>query len=123
MVDLFGTRVALVTGKGGVGRTTLSAAMALAGAKSGKRVLLTEIGEVEGIYSPLARTFGRDSLPIDPEPLAPGVDGCLLWPRKGHEAFFRTVIPFGAVVKAAMGSSALRRLLDTAPSFREMGIF
>lgn len=123
MVDLFGRRVALVTGKGGVGRTTLSAAMAVAAAKSGKRVLLTELGDPDGDYTPLARIFGRDTLPADPEPLAPGIDGCVLWPRRGHEAFFRTVIPVGAVVRAAMNSGALRKLLDTAPSFREMGVF
>ncbi|MCB9675908.1 MAG: AAA family ATPase [Alphaproteobacteria bacterium] len=123
MVDLFSRRVALVTGKGGVGRTTVSAAMAVAAAKLGKRVLVTELGEPDGDYTPLARIFGRDTLPADPERLAPGIDGCVLWPRRGHEAFFRTVIPVSAVVSAAMGSGALRKLLDTAPSFREMGIF
>ena len=123
MVDLFGKRVALVTGKGGVGRTTLSAAMAVAAARTGKRVLLTEIGDPEGDYTPLARLFGRDTLPADPENLAPGIDGCVLWPRRGHEAFFHTVIPVKAAVRAAMNSGALRKLLDTAPSFREMGIF
>lgn len=123
MVDLFGKRVALVTGKGGVGRTTVAASLALAAAKRGKRVLVTEIGEPDGDYTPLARIFGRETLPATPERLAAGVHGCVLWPRSGHEAFFHTVIPVSAVVKAAMGSGALRRLLDTAPSFREMGIF
>lgn len=131
MVDLFGRRIALVTGKGGVGRTSMSAGLAIAAARAGKRVLLTEIGEPDGDYTPLARMFGRDTLPADPVRLkAPeGVDvgnrlhGCVLWPRNGHEAFFRTVIPVGAVVKAAMNSGALRKLLDTAPSFREMGVF
>lgn len=123
MVDLFDRRVALVTGKGGVGRTTVAAAYARAAARQGKRVLLTEIAEPDGDYSPLARVFGRDTFPADPVRLEERLDGCVLWPRRGHEAFFRTVIPVGAVVNAAMGSSALRKLLDTAPSFREMGIF
>jgi len=123
VVDLFGRRVALVTGKGGVGRTTLSAAMAMAAAKSGKRVLITELADPDGDYTPLARIFGRETLPPDPEELAPGIDGCVLWPRRGHEAFFHSVIPVRALVRAAMGSGALRKLLDTAPSFREMGIF
>jgi Mrp family chromosome partitioning ATPase len=131
LLELFERRVALVTGKGGVGRTTLAAGLAIAAAAAGKRVLLTEIGEPDGDYTPLARMFGRDTFPADPVPLPPpaGLDvgdrlhGCVLWPRNGHEAFFRTVIPVGAVVKAAMNSGALRKLLDTAPSFREMGIF
>lgn len=115
-------RVALVTGKGGVGRTTLSAALAHAAARRGLRVLLTEIGEPDGDYTPLARLFGRDTLPGDPTIIAPGVKGCSLWARRGHELFFHRVIP-GAVVRAAMSSGALRRLLEAAPSFREMGVF
>jgi len=121
--DVFKKRVALITGKGGVGRTTITAALARAAADQGQRVLVTEIAEPEGDYTPLARLFGRDNLPIEPEELEPGVDGCVLWYRRGHEHFFERVIPVRAVVRAAMRSSALRKLLDSAPSFREMGVF
>lgn len=123
MLDVCDKRVALVTGKGGVGRTTLSAALARAAAKRGLRVLLTEIGEPDGDYTPLARLFGRETFPGDPTIIAPGVKGCTLWPRKGHELFMKRVIPIGAVVRAAMNSGALRKLLEAAPSFREMGVF
>lgn len=121
--DIFDKRVALVTGKGGVGRTTVSAALARAAARRGIRVLLTEIGEPDGDYTPLARLFGRDTLPAQPEELEPGVMGCVLWARAGHEGFFRRVLPVQALAGAAMRSGALRRLLDSAPSFREMGVF
>jgi arsenite/tail-anchored protein-transporting ATPase len=135
-------RVLLISGKGGVGRTTLSAAIAVAGAAAGKRVLLTEIGIPGGDYSPLARLFGRDSFASVPESLRPSANGgfqkdkdnnktraqgllrgSLLWSRSGHEQFLRTVIPVNALVRAAMGSKALSRLLDAAPSFNEMGVF
>ncbi len=53
-------RLVLITGKGGVGRTTLSAAVALAGRKAGKRVLLLEISGESRDYSPLARLFELD---------------------------------------------------------------
>ena len=52
MLDICSKRVALITGKGGVGRTTLSAALAKAAAAQGVRVLLTEIGEPDGDYTP-----------------------------------------------------------------------
>ncbi len=123
MLDVCDKRVALVTGKGGVGRTTMSAALARAAARRGLRVLLTEIGEPDGDYTALARLFGRDTFPGEPTIIAPGVKGCTLWPRKGHELFFRRVIRVGPVVNAAMRSGALRRLLEAAPSFREMGVF
>lgn len=120
---LFSRRLLLLTGKGGVGRSTLAAAIATAGARRGKRVLLTEIGEPEGDYTPLARMFGRDRLPPEPELVAERLRACVLWPRTGHEAFLRRMIPVEAVVRAAMGSNALKGLFSTAPSFREMGLF
>ena len=123
MLDICTKRVALITGKGGVGRTTLAAALARAAAARGIRVLLTEIGEPDGDYTPLARIFGRETFPGDPVALEPNLMGCTLWPRRGHEMFFRRVIPVGPVVRAANNSGALRKLLDSAPSFREMGVF
>jgi arsenite-transporting ATPase len=121
--ELFGMRVALITGKGGVGRTTLSGALALAAAKKGRRVLVTEIGDPSVEYTPLARLFGRETLPVDPEELAPGVWGCMLWARRGHERFFKKVLPIPALVNAALSSGPLIRMLDAAPSLAEMGVF
>lgn len=123
VLDTCDKRVALITGKGGVGRTTVSAALAMAAARRGVRVLVTEIAEPDGDYTPLARLFGRETLPGDPTEIAPGIQGCTLWPRRGHELFFQRVIPVPALVRGAMRSGALRRLLDSAPSFREMGVF
>lgn len=123
MNELFDKRALLITGKGGVGRTTVSASLAIAAARRGKRVLLVEIGEPDGDYSPLARIFDRERLPIDATPIGHGVRGQMLWTRLGHESFLRTVIPVGALVRAAVRSRALGRLLEAAPSFQEMGIF
>ena len=44
-----GVRLHIVTGKGGTGKTTVAAALALALARQGKRVLLTEVEERQGI--------------------------------------------------------------------------
>lgn len=123
MRDLFDKRVLLITGKGGVGRTTLSASMARAAAAAGKRVLLVEIGDPEGPYSPLARIFGRERLPAEVENIGDGVEAQMLWTRMGHERFLTSVLPISSLVKAAVRSKALGRLLDAAPSFQEMGIF
>jgi arsenite-transporting ATPase len=121
--ELLHRRIILVTGKGGVGRTTISAAIARAAAREGRRVLLTEIGEPDGDYSPLARVYGRETLPESPQTLEPGVKGQLLWARRGHQLFVEKMIPMGALASAAMRSKALERLLEAAPSFHEMGVF
>src|SRR6476659_6376709 len=62
------SRLVIVAGKGGVGKTTVSAALARAAARSG---LSTLIVEVEG-KSGLASLFGREPLTYDEITLSPG---------------------------------------------------
>ncbi len=74
--DLLDPRVRLhvVTGKGGTGKTTVAAALALALARKGRRVLLTEVEGRQG----LARLFDVDPLGYAPMPLVRLGDGELL---------------------------------------------
>lgn len=121
--DLLSKRVVLVTGKGGVGRSTLTASLAGLAARRGVRVLVCDIGDDPTDYSPLARHFGRDRLPSSDEALAPGVRGAMLLARTGQELFLKSVLRSGTLARAALGSEALRRLLSAGPSFKEMGVF
>ncbi len=123
MNEVFRRRVALVTGKGGVGRTTMTAALAIAAAKRGKRVLVTELADPNVEYTPLARLFGKERFPADPVEIAPGVRGCCLYFRRGHELFFHKVLPIAPLVNAALSSAALRKMLEAAPSLIELGVF
>jgi anion-transporting ArsA/GET3 family ATPase len=120
---IFSKRAILLTGKGGVGRTTVAAALALAAAKRGKRVLIAEVGEPDVDHSPLGAVFGRNTLPKEPVELLPGISGVMVWSRMGHERFLRMVLPIPALVRAALRSGALRRMLDAAPSLNELGVF
>ena len=122
-MQIFDRRVHLITGKGGVGRTSVTAGLALAIARGGKRVLALEIGDPEGGHSALGRMFGHDTLNEVPREVAPGLHACQLWAPSGHESFLRSVLPSGALVLAALRSKALQRFLVAAPSFHEMGIF
>ncbi len=45
MPSLLDKRLVLVTGKGGVGKTTVAAALGLVAARRGKRVVLCEVAE------------------------------------------------------------------------------
>ncbi len=116
-------RLLLITGKGGVGRTTVAAVLARMCARSGKRVVLLELGESEEDFSPLARFFGRDRLTAELQQLGPNLKGGLLLARVGHGLFLEKVLRMPMLVRAALRSKALRRFLDAVPSFHEAGLF
>ena len=71
MSDWPRVRLHVVTGKGGTGKSTVAAALALALATRGKRVLLCEVEGRQGI----ARMFDVDPLPYQERKLATGLAG------------------------------------------------
>jgi anion-transporting ArsA/GET3 family ATPase len=70
------SRVVIVAGKGGVGKTTVTAALATAAARTGMSVLIVE---VEG-KSGLAACFGEPALTYEEAELRPGVRARTLTP-------------------------------------------
>jgi len=78
MNDLLEKRFVVVSGKGGVGRTTVAAALARAAADAGKRVLVAQAASAER----LGRLFGRfGPVGTDVVTLAPGVDAVNMTPQ------------------------------------------
>ncbi len=123
MSERWPQRALLVTGKGGVGKTALSAALACAQARAGHRVLVAEIGSDEDEPSPLIRALGG-SRPRDGglRPILPGLEAVRLTPQAGQQGFFRDTLRVKLLVDAAMRLSAIRRFLSAAPAFNELGV-
>lgn len=74
-MDWKGVRLHVVTGKGGTGKTTVAAALALALATEGKHVLLAEVEGRQGI----SQVFDVPPLGDVETPLATGLDGGKVW--------------------------------------------
>ena len=70
-----GVRLHVVTGKGGVGKTTVAAALALALSRQGKRVLLAEVEGRQGI----SQTFDVPPLGIEEVRLVSHAGGGEVW--------------------------------------------
>jgi hypothetical protein len=89
--DWDGVRLHVVTGKGGTGKTTVAAALALALASSGKPVLLIEVEGRQGI----AQLFDVPPLPYEERKVAvaPAADG-----RPGGDVYALAVDAQGALM-------------------------
>jgi anion-transporting ArsA/GET3 family ATPase len=89
--DWDGVRLHVVTGKGGTGKTTVSAALALALARAGRRVLLIEVEGRQGI----ARLFDCPPLPYAERKVALGLGTS---GGEGGDVYALAVDPEGALM-------------------------
>lgn len=124
-------RLLLVTGKGGVGKTTVTAALARGMARTGKRVLAAEISyesprEADEASaettSPLAAALGTPPLGDEPRRIEGTLYSARLSPLAGHLQFLRDTLPVRLLADAAMKSAAVRRFFGAAPTLAELGI-
>ncbi len=115
-------RAVLVTGKGGVGKTTVAASLARYAAQAGKRVLVAEIGTEDTTSSALADVLGLPALAGEPIEVAPNLHAVALQPSLGHQRFLRDVLPMKFLADAAIKTGSIRRFLSAAPTFPEMGV-
>ncbi|MBJ6760871.1 AAA family ATPase [Myxococcaceae bacterium JPH2] len=120
--SLWSKRAVLVSGKGGVGKTTLAAALAVAAARAGRPVLLVELSPDENGPSTLAALVGaRDEGPRVTV-ARPGLSFVRLSALEGHRRFLEETLPLRWLADAALRARALRRFLDAGPGLREMGL-
>jgi anion-transporting ArsA/GET3 family ATPase len=122
LIDLLNRQLTIVTGKGGVGKSTLTAALGMAWARQGKRVLCAEITPDEHTPSRLAEAFGAGGVGDEPQEVFPNIDAVLVTPQAGHRRFLQDTLPLKLLADAAMRSSALKKFLAAAPGFSDMGV-
>jgi anion-transporting ArsA/GET3 family ATPase len=92
--DWDGVRLHVVTGKGGTGKTTVAAALALALAHSGRKVLLIEAEGRQGI----ARLFDRPPLPYEERKIAIGPGETHDGRGAGGDVYALAIDPEGALL-------------------------
>ena len=85
MKSLLPLRAVLVTGKGGVGKTTVAASLALFAAQCGKRVLVAEIADEDATTSALADALGAAKITEEPWEIAPNLRVVALATTLGHQ--------------------------------------
>jgi anion-transporting ArsA/GET3 family ATPase len=113
---LLDKRLVVVTGKGGVGKTTVAAALGLVAARAGKRTVICEVAEQER----LAELFGVDASDHEERELAPNLHAVSVDPELAKEEWLRYQLKSSTLAGVLGGSSIFRYLSAAAPGLSEL---
>src|SRR5271155_2193282 len=113
--EILARRVLIVLGKGGVGKSTLSAAIAKLATLSGARALIMECDA----RAPLAATFGVAPSFV-PAQVADNLALMRLDGRAALEEYLRLVVPGRMLLKAVFASRLYQFFVQAAPGLREL---
>ncbi len=122
LLDLVQRRCIIVTGKGGVGKTTTTAALGRAFSQQGKRVLVAEIVPDAETPSALYEALGGVKPTEEPQLHSENLWVALLTPTMGHLRFLQDALPIKILADTAMRSQGLKKFLSAAPGFSDMGV-
>lgn len=113
--ELLARRVVIVLGKGGVGKSSLSAALGKLVASSGRHALVMETDA----RAPMAATFGVTPS-FEPAQVAPNLSLMVLDGRHALEEYLRMVVPGRMLLKAVFASRLYQFFVQAAPGLREL---
>ncbi|HUJ29194.1 MAG TPA: ArsA-related P-loop ATPase, partial [Myxococcales bacterium] len=113
---LLDRRLVVVTGKGGTGKSTLSAALALASARRGKRTLVCEVTAKERV----SEFFGKPPSGTRIRELLPNLYSVHVRPREAMHEYALMTLKFETLYKIAFENAAARYFLAAAPSLAEI---
>ena len=117
MASIFEHSLIYVTGKGGVGRSTVCAALGLAAAAQGRQTVICELAEQDR----LSATFGRERRSGDEEnQLANGLWGLSIDPQAAIRDWLAGQLGSRTLSRPLVESNAFNYFAAAAPGAREM---
>jgi anion-transporting ArsA/GET3 family ATPase len=108
-------RFIFVTGKGGVGKSTVAAALARALASRGKKVLIAMCNAKERISA----MFGSDLVGTDIVQVASGVWAVNIEPERAFEEYGRMTLRVPALYRVVFQNKVVRAFLPAVPGLSE----
>jgi anion-transporting ArsA/GET3 family ATPase len=114
--ELLSRRVVFLSGKGGVGKSVVGTALAVAAQRQGKRVLLVEVD------SPLEASSYLGAVPSGtvPRQVQPGLSTVNLDPDAVMKEYVRGVVPVDYLARKLIESPVYQRFMGFAPGVPEL---
>ena len=116
MADLLDKRLVFVTGKGGVGKSTVAAALGLAAARRGRRTILAEVSYQDRI----AKAFGGQDSHFTEVEIAEGLWTISIDPQHALEEYLRIQIRVKPMADLLSGSRMFQYFAVATPGMSEL---
>ncbi|HEX2296057.1 MAG TPA: ArsA family ATPase [Actinomycetota bacterium] len=114
--EFLAPRILVVSGKGGVGKTTVAAALAIVAARHGRRVLIAEVDR----KGTLPRLFGGPTLGYEPRQLSPGVFGMNIVPEAALAEYLEVQYHMRRISKVFTSSHFVDYITAAAPGLKDI---
>ena len=116
MDDVLGKRLVIVVGKGGVGKTTVAAALGIAAARAGKRTMVCEVAEQEQI----TQVFGKPAAGFNETEVAENLHTFSINPDDAKQEWVKHQLHSGALAGLLNSSRIFQYLTAAAPGLAEI---
>lgn len=114
--DLLQRRLVILSGKGGVGKSVVGTALALAARARGKRILFIEVDAP----LPASRYLGEAPVGSQETEVRPGLSMVNLVPAKVMDEYVREMVRVDLLARKVLGSPIYRRFFAAAPGLPEL---
>ncbi len=114
--ELLEPKILIVSGKGGVGKTTVAAAVALVAARAGRKVCIAEVDR----KGTLPRLFGGGELTYEPREISPGVWGMNIVPEQALGEYLDVQYHIKRLSKVFTSTHFVDYITTAAPGLKDI---